>query len=61
VSSELVAMFDIATHMSHSMPILLRNFDLTTATAEKLSSHKYDVANGTRTQRALQPTSGNSD
>ena len=55
------AMFDIATYMSRSMSILLRYFDLITATAEKPASHKYDVANGTRTRRALQPTSGNSD
>ena len=55
------AMFDIATHMSRSISILLRYFDLITATAEKLASHKYDVANGTRTWRALQPTIGNSD
>ena len=55
------AMFDIATHMSRSMSILLRYFDLITATAEKPTSHKCDVANGTRTRRALQPTSGNSD
>ena len=55
------AMFDIATRMSRSMSILLQYFDLITATAEKLASHKYDVAKGTRTQRTLQPTSGNSD
>ena len=55
------AMFDIATHMSYSLSILLRYFDLITATAKKPASHKYDVANGTRTRRALQPTSGNSD
>ena len=43
--------------------ILLRlnvSENLITAIAEKPTSHKYDVANGTRTQRALQPTSGNS-
>ena len=45
-------MFDIATHMSRSMSILLRYFDLITATAEKPAAHKYDVANGTRTRRA---------
>ena len=55
------AMFDIATHMSRSMSILLRYFDLITATAEKPALHKYDVVNGTRTRRALKPTSGNSD
>ena len=55
------AMFDIATRMSRSMSILLRYFDLITATAEKLASHEHDIANGTRTRRALQPTSGNSD
>ena len=52
-------MFDIATRMSHSMSILLRYFDLITATAEKPALHKFDIANGTRTRRALQPTSGN--
>ena len=54
-------MFDIATRISRSMSILLRYFDLITATAEKPTSHKHDVANGTRTRRALRPTSGNSD
>ena len=53
------AMFDIATHMSRSISILLRYFDLITITAEKPASHKYEVANGKRTQRSLQPTSGN--
>jgi len=52
------AMFDIATRMSRSMSILLRYFDLITATAEKPASHKYDV---TTTRRALQPTSGKAD
>ena len=42
------------------MSILLRYLDLITATAVKPYSHKYDAANGTRTRRALQPTSGNS-
>ena len=52
-------MFGIATHMSRSLSILLRYFDLITVTAEKQASHKCDViANGTRTRRALQPTSG---
>ena len=55
------AMFNIATRMSRSMSILLRYFDLITATAEKPALHKYDVAKGTRTTGALQPTSGNSD
>ena len=55
------AMFDIATCMSRSMSILLRYFRFITATAEKLALHKCDVAKGTRTRRALQPTSGNSD
>ena len=55
------AMFDIATHMSRSMSILLRYFRFITPTAEKPALHKYDVAKGTRTRRALQPTSGNSD
>ena len=55
------AMFDIATRMSNSMSILLRYFDLITAAAEKPALLKYDVAKGTRTRRALQPTSGNSD
>ena len=54
-------MFDIATCMSRSISILLQYFNLITTTAEKPASHKYDVANGTRTQRALQPMSGNSD
>ena len=53
-------MFDIATRISRSMTILLRYLDLITATAEKPYSHKYDVANGTRTRKALQPTIGNS-
>ena len=53
-------MFDIATFISHSMSILLPYFNLITAAAEKRYSHKYDVANGTRTQRTLQPTNGNS-
>ena len=53
-------MFDIATRISRSMSILLRYFDLITATAEKPYSHNYDVANDTRARRALQPTSGNS-
>ena len=52
-------MFGIATRTSRLMSILLRYFDLITATAEKPALHKYDVANGTRTQRALQPTNGN--
>ena len=55
------AMCDIATCMSHSMSILLQYFDLITAATEKPPLHKYDVAKGTRTRRALQPTSGNSD
>ena len=54
------AVFDYATRISRSMSILLRYFDLITATAEKPASHKYDVANGTKTRKALQPTSGNS-
>ena len=54
-------MFDITTHISRSMSILLRYFDLITATAEKPTSRKYDVANGTKIRRALQPASGNSD
>ena len=54
-------MFNIATRMSRSMSILLRYFDLIIAAAEKPALHKYDVANGTRTQRALQSTSGNSN
>ena len=52
------AMFGIATHMSRSMSILLQYFDLIIATAEKPASRKFDVANGTRTRKALQPTSG---
>ena len=54
-------MFDITIRMSRSMSILLRYFDLITATAEKPALHKYDVAKGTRTRRALQPRSGNSN
>jgi len=54
-------MLDIATRMSRSVSIFLRYFDLITAAAEKSASHKCDVANGTRTWRALQPVSGNSD
>ena len=46
---------------SCSMSILLLYFDLITVIAEKPASHKYDAANGKRTQRALQPSSGNSD
>ena len=34
---------------------------LNSAAEEKSALHKYDVAKGTRTRRALQPTSGNSD
>ena len=52
------AMFEIATRMSRSISIVLRYFNLITAAAEKPGSHKYDVANGTRTRRVLQPTSG---
>ena len=44
--------------MARSMSILLRFFNLITVTAEK-QAYKYDVANGTRTPRALQPTSRN--
>ena len=54
-------MFDITTRISRSMSILLRCFDLITATAEKPASRKYDVANGTKIRIALQPPSGNSD
>ena len=53
-------MLDIATRISRLMLILLRYFDLITATAETPASHNYDVANGARIRRALQPTSGNS-
>ena len=60
ILSKRGAMFDIATRISRSMSILLQYFDLITATAEKPASHKYHVANGTRTRRALQPKSGNS-
>ena len=52
-------MFDIATRISRSMSILLPYFDLITANAEKAAPHMYDVANGTRTGRAILPTSGN--
>jgi len=61
ILSDRGAMFDIATRMSRSVSILLRYFDLITATAEKPASHKYDVASGPRTRRALRPTSGNLD
>jgi len=61
ILSNCGAMFDIATRMSRSVSILLRYFDLIIGTAEKPASRKYDVANSTRTRRALQPTSGNSD
>ena len=54
------AIFDTETRVSRSMSILLRYFDLITATAEKPASHKYDVAYSTKTRRALQPTSRNS-
>jgi len=37
ILSNCSAVFDIATHMSCSMSILLRYFDLITATAEKNS------------------------
>ena len=60
ILSKRGAMFHIATRISRSMTILLWYFNLITATAEKPASHKYDVANGTRTWRALPPTSGNS-
>ena len=60
ILSKRGVMFDMATCISRSLSILLRYFDLITATAEKTASHKYDVANGTRTRRALQPASGNS-
>ena len=52
-------MFDIATRISLLMSVLLRYFDLITANAEKAAPHMYDVANGTRTGRAILPTSGN--
>ena len=54
-------MSDIKTLISRLISIFLRYFDLITVTVEKLASQKYDVAKGTRTRRALQPTSGNSD
>ena len=60
ILSKRGAMFDIATRISRSMTILLRYFDLITATAEKPASHKCDVANDIKTRRAVQPTSGNS-
>ena len=52
------AMFDIATCFSHSMTILLRYFDLITVIVEKPALHKYDDVKGTKTWKALQPTSG---
>ena len=60
ILSKRGAMFDIATRISRLMKILLRYFDLITATAKKLASHKCDVANDIKTWRAVQPTSGNS-
>ena len=53
ILSKRGAMFDIATHISRSMTILLWYFNLITATAQKPASHKYDVANGTKTRKAL--------
>ena len=51
----------ILQHASRgSMSNLLRYFGLITATAEKSASQKHDVANDTRTRKALQLTSGNS-
>ena len=60
ILSKRGAMFDIATGISRSMSISLRYFDLITATAKKPASHKYDIANGIRIRKVLQPTSGNS-
>ena len=60
ILSKRGAMFDIATRISPLMSILLRYFDLITAIAGRPASHKYGVANGTRTRRALQPTNRNS-
>ena len=53
------AMFDIATRIPRSMPIFIAILEY--AAAEKPALHKYNVAKGVRTRRALQPTSGNSD
>ena len=70
VSSELVAPCTIyytavqCLILQHTCRVQCQSYcdtSLTTATAEKPASHKCDVANGTRTRRALQPTSGNSD
>ena len=60
ILSKRGAMFDIAKRISRSKSILLWHFNLITATTKKPASHKYGIANGTRTPRALQPTSGNS-
>ena len=60
ILSKRDAMFDVATPILRSVSIVLRYFDLITATAKKPASHKYDVANGTRTRKALQPTNRNS-
>ena len=60
ILSKCGAMFDITTRIWHSMSVLSPYFDLITTTVKKLASHKYDVANRTKTRRALQPTSGNS-
>ena len=59
ILSNRSAMFDIATRMSRLILILLRYFNSITATAEKPALHKFDVANGRKTRRALKPTSGN--
>ena len=53
------AMFDIATRIPRSMSIFIAILEY--CCRRKPASHKYDVAKGTRTRRALQPTSGNSD
>ena len=60
ILSKRGSMSDIATRILRYMSILLPYFDLITATSEKSALHKYDVANDTRTRKALQPTSGNS-
>ena len=55
------SIFNIAARISRSMSILFWYLDLITATDKKPASHKYDVANGIRIQRALQLTSVNSN
>ena len=54
-------MFDIATRMSRSISILLRYFDLIIATQQNRLHTSITLQKSTRTWKASQPTSGNSD